>query len=196
MDASASFSLHFFVMSLRVTLLAASCSLGALLPAGVAYAQALPTATRRYIEFGIGYSVANPDYGYPYVQGISGFVDAQLDKRLGAQIAVHQLTIVTPIDIGEASYMIGPRFNVLSQDRFRAYVKGLGGFGRFSFQQGSYLNPHADTYALYAIGGGFEYRASRHFNMRPLDLEVQRWPGFAADGLSPIVTTFGVSYIP
>jgi hypothetical protein len=112
---------------------------------------------------------------------------------------VHYISILTPTDIGEDTYLVGPRFSLVRQGRVNAYVKVLGGVGRFQYQSGTYPNPHTDTYGVFSVGGGVDFRASEHISIRAVDIEAQKWPGygtpgFAAHGLSPFVTTFGVAY--
>ena len=165
------------------------------LPAAVR-SQAIPTATRsRSLQVGGGFSFASPDYGGSYIMGITGYTDLDLPHRFGAELDLHFMNIFTPTDIGESTFLIGPRYSILSQHRLNAYIKALGGFGRFAYQQGTYPNPHTDTYGVFSIGGGVEFRASDHINVRAIDFEAQRWPGYADHGLSPFVTTFGVAYV-
>ena len=47
---------------------------------------------------------------------------------------------------------------------------------------------------MYALGGGLDLRASRHFVIRAVDFESQHWPGYRVNGLTPFVTSFGVAY--
>jgi hypothetical protein len=158
--------------------------------------QAVYTATRERLQVGAGWSIASPDYSTYDASGIYVFGTAGLYKRLSLEGDIHYDSLVTPSDIGEDTFLIGPRYDVLKQDRFRAYVKAEFGIGRFQYQIGEYRTPSTSVYTALNIGGGFEYRASRHINVRALDIEAQRWPGFAPNGLSPLVTSFGIAYIP
>lgn len=165
-----------------------------------AHAQAVPAATRiRSAQVGVGFSFAVPDYGGTYIKGFSAYGDADLWRRVGVEADVHYISVFTPTDIGEDTYLIGPRFSLIRQGRLNAYVKALGGIGRFEYQKGYYAHPHTDTFGAFAVGGGIEYKASKHLNVRAIDIEAQKWPGygtpgFASHGLSPFVTTFGVAY--
>jgi hypothetical protein len=169
--------------------------------ATVSHAQAIPAATRGLgqIQVGAGFSFAVPDYSATYIKGLTVYGDVDLWRRLGVEADMHYISILTPTDIGEDTYLVGPRFSVIRQGRVNAYVKALGGVGRFQYQSGTYPHPHTDTFGAYALGGGIDIHASRHLNIRAVDIEAQRWPGygtpgFAAHGLSPFVTTFGVAY--
>lgn len=164
------------------------------------HAQAIPMAERTgHIQVGAGFSFAIPDYSKTYIKGFTIYGDADLWKRLGIEADVHYISILTPTDIGQNTFLVGPRFSVIRQGRLNAYVKALGGVGRFVYQPGWNPNPHTDTFGVYSLGGGIEYRASRHLNIRAVDIEAQRWPsygtpGFPAHGLTPFVTTFGAAY--
>lgn len=165
-----------------------------------AHAQAAPVATRLgQVQLGAGFSFAIPDYGGTYIKGFTVYGDADLWRRLGVEGEMHYISILTPTDIGENTYLVGPRFSLVRQGRVNVYVKALGGAGRFEYQSGYYQHPHTDTFGVFAVGGGIEFRASPHINIRAIDIEAQKWPGYgtpgyAAHGLSPFVTTFGVAY--
>jgi len=97
-----------------------------------------------------------------------------------------------PADIGEDSYLVGPRY-VFHYGRFHPYAKALLGIGRFQYQYDTV--PHTTyTYKIYAFGGGLDIQATHHINVRAIDLEYQRWPGYPPSGLTPIVGTIGVAY--
>ena len=65
---------------------------------------------------------------------------------------MHYVSVITPSDIGENSYLIGPRFVLFHRKRFNVYAKGLFGRGTFVYQ---YPNRPfvSDSYTMYAIGG-------------------------------------------
>jgi hypothetical protein len=163
-------------------------------------AQAVPMAQRLgSAQVGAGFSFAIPDYGGTYIKGYTVYGDVDLWRRVGIEADVHQINVLTPTDIGEDTYLIGPRFSLLRRGRVNAYAKALGGIGRFEYQSGSYPHPFTDTFGVFAGGGGIDFRASRHINIRAIDIEAQRWPsygtpGHTSHGLTPFVTTFGVAY--
>ncbi len=171
-----------------------------------AWAQALPAASREPLQVGVAFSFASPDYPpsnpspntlfspTPYVEGFTAFADAGISRRLAAELDLHYNSLITPRDIGEDAYLLGPRYSVALEDRANLYVKVLGGLGRFSYQSGTYANPHTDTYGVVAFGGGIEFRATERFLVRALDLEYQIWPGFPPKAINPIVTSIGAAY--
>lgn len=165
------------------------------MPCGLA-AQALPAASREPIEFGAAFSFGSPDYAQTttYVEGLTLYGNAGIRGRLGAQIDVHLDSLLTPIDIGENTYQIGPRFNVLQEDRAKVYLKAIGGIGRFAYQAGSYANPQTYTYGVFSFGAGIEYRVSNRINVRAADLEYQSWPGFPGGTLHPVVVSMGLAW--
>lgn len=173
--------------SVLILLLAASA---------VAKAQALPTASRQPIEAGVAFSFGSPAFQDTptYVEGFTVFGNLGLTGRLGAQVDLHLDSYLTPIDIGENTFLIGPRFSVLREDRANVYVKGMGGLGRFAYQANTYLNPHSDTYGVFAFGGGVEYRLSRSIDLRAIDLEFQTWPGFPSGSIHPVVASIGFAW--
>ena len=186
-------------------LIASFCSLILFGSLSRANSQAIPAAERPIqLEGGAGFSFASPDYGgtsvagtpalVPYIKGSTLFGDAIYHRRLGMEAEMHYNSILTPRDIGENTYMIGPKISVIREDRMNLYVKVLGGVGAFEYQKGNYANPHTDTYGSFAIGGGIEFNASRHITVRAVDIEQQSWPGFTPNGLKPFVTTLGIAY--
>ena len=154
------------------------------------HAQAVPTASRAGIaQFGAGWSVAAPDYGPSHIQGLTLYGTYDFTRHWGIEGDIHHISSVTPSDVGEDSYLLGPRF-VLPYGRFRPYTKALLGLARFK-----YANLGATyTYKVYSFGGGLDIFASRHINVRAVDFEFQQWPGFPPNGLSPMVWSFGAAY--
>jgi hypothetical protein len=158
------------------------------------HAQAVPTASRAgTIQIGLGGTFVSPDYGSKYAKGLSIYGDFDFTHHLGVEGDIHFASLITPTDIGENSYLIGPRYRY-SRNRFTAYGKALFGIGQFQFQQGTYGSGSSATYGVYAFGGGLDVRATHHINVRAIDFEYQKWPGFAPNGLTPYATTIGVAY--
>ncbi|HEY0162287.1 MAG TPA: outer membrane beta-barrel protein [Edaphobacter sp.] len=161
-------------------------------------AQAVPTATRNsQIQVGAGWSWGKPDFGPKKAQGISFYGDYDFTRHIGIEGDVHMLNIVTPTDIVENSYLIGPRY-VFHFRRFQPYAKGLVGLGHFktTFDAGSGIPNYTTTRGIYAFGGGVDVRATRHLNVRAVDFEYQKWSSdpYFYNGLSPWVLTFGAAY--
>jgi hypothetical protein len=157
------------------------------------HAQAVPTATRTAsIQIGAAGTFISPDYTQPYIKGISIYGNYDVGQHLGVEGDIH-FSAITPGDISENSYLLGPRYK-WHHKRFEPYVKVLFGIGRFGFQSGSFNSPATFTYFEYAGGGGLDVRATRHINIRAFDIELQKWPSFEPNGLSPIAYTIGAAY--
>jgi len=126
------------------------------------------------------------------IQGISVYGDYNFSRHLGIEGDVHLATIFTPRDIGLQSYLVGPRY-VFHIKRFQPYGKFLGGIGRFKTDYD--IAPNSTfNYGIYAFGGGVDVPLTPHLNIRAVDFEYQKWPGFEPNGLSPLVWTFGAAY--
>ncbi|WP_158945177.1 outer membrane beta-barrel protein [Granulicella sp. S190] len=157
------------------------------------HAQAVPTASRSgSIQLGIAGSTISPDYTQPYLKGVTFYGDLDVRQHLGVEGEIHY-SVITKDDISENSYLLGPRYK-WHHGRFEPYAKVLLGVGRFGFQSGQYPIPATFSYFQFAPGGGLDVRVTRHINVRPFDIEFQKWPGFEPHGLSPIAYTFGVAY--
>ena len=158
------------------------------------HAQATPTASRiSSIALGVGGTLINPDFAQSHIGAITFFGDYNLPYNLGIEGVIHY-SVNTPSDVSENSYIIGPRY-ILRHKRVEGYAKVLLGVGHFGLQQGSFANPNTATYFEYALGGGLDIHVARHINIRAIDLEIQKWPGFHPNSLSPWGGTIGVSYV-
>lgn len=168
-----------------------ACALGL---ATFSHAQAVPTASRSgSLQIGGGFTYARPDYGGP-IRGLSIYGDYDFTKHFGIEGDIHFVNLWTPEDIGETSYLIGPRYR-RHYGRFTPYAKGMLGFGQFMYQYPSrYPAAATYTYKIYSLGGGLDLRATKHLNVRAFDFEFQGWPGYPPDGLTPIVMTVGAAY--
>ena len=176
----------------RLLYLGALLTIVSLLPLRL-HAQALPAATRSaQIQVGVGGTFAAPDYGQRYVKGISVYGDIDFPRHLGVEADVHLASIITPTDIGEDSYLIGPRYSY-QRNRLRFYGKALFGVGQFQYQY-DYRPHYHENYFVYAFGGGLDIHATKRINIRAIDFEAQRWPGYPQNGITPYVTTIGVAY--
>ena len=156
-------------------------------------AQAKPTATTTAIvQVGGGYSYAKPDYGQRSIQGISAFADYDIGLHYGVEADIHYVSLYTPQDLAENSYLIGPRF-ILPRGRYKFYGKALFGIGDLVIQnQQDNIGRQAGTNFAYAFGGGVDVYATRHIVVRAIDFEYQHWNYLT--GLTPIVFTAGVAY--
>lgn len=175
------------------TLMSIGSLVGVLSFASVVHAQALPTATANgAIYAGGGYSYAKPDYGQKSIQGGSGFVDYNFRPHWGVEGDAHIIALITPQDLAENSYLVGPRY-IYPRGRFNLYAKVLFGVGQIVIQEVQ-DNPEggAGTYFAYAAGGGLDIRATKHIMVRALDFEYQHWS--YQTGLTPSVFTVGAAY--
>jgi hypothetical protein len=153
----------------------------------------MPTAVAKGLfQVGGGYSMAMPDYGQRNVQGFTGFADFDFRPHFGVEAEYHYISIVTPDDLGENSFLFGPRF-VYPRGRFSVYGKALIGFGDLVIQEVQ-DNPEggAGTYLAYGFGGGLDIRVGKHIVVRAIDAEYQHWS--LGNGLTPIVFTVGAAY--
>jgi hypothetical protein len=155
--------------------------------------QALPTAVARgSLQTGVGWSYGEPDYGQKAIQGVSGWVDFDFTPHLGAEAEMHYIALETPTDLGEISFLIGPRF-VYPYKRLSFYAKGLVGIGDIDIQEVA-DNPEGGdgTYLAYGFGGGVDVRVTRHLVIRAIDAEYQHWS--YQTGLTPTAYTTGIAY--
>jgi hypothetical protein len=159
------------------------------------HAQASPAAERyAHIQIGAGLSIVQPDYNPPTIKGYSIYGDFDFTPHIGIEGDIHIATVITPSDIGESTYLLGPRY-VFNRGRFHPYGKALLGLGTFTFEP-VYVNSSSSssTHKVYAFGGGLDINFKRRWNIRAIDLEYQRWPGFGVNGLTPLAITAGAAY--
>ena len=155
-----------------------------------AHAQAVPTAERsRAVQIGATWTVANPDYAPHKIQGISIYGTYDLVHNWGIEGTIHRVSAITPAQIGEDSYLLGPRY-VFGHRRYNPYGKALFGLGRFKYT----IPQTAYTYKIYAFGGGVDVHATEHIKIRAIDFEYQQWPSYQPNGLAPIMVSFGAAY--
>ncbi|WP_198152111.1 outer membrane beta-barrel protein [Granulicella tundricola] len=173
--------------------MSAAVACAALFPCASAYGQAVPTATRAItFQVGGGLSLANNDYSYDYIKGATLFGTIDFKNHFGIEGDIHDTSIFTPQDLGETSYLLGVRYK-FNVNGFHPYAKVQAGLGTFNFQSTTYV-PSSHTYKIYDFGGGVEHALPHRLNFRIVDLEYQRWPGFGANGLTPIMVTTGLAY--
>jgi hypothetical protein len=156
------------------------------------HTQALPTATGNgALLVGGGWSYVRPDYGQKAIQGITAYGDFNFLPHVGAEAEYHYIGVITPTDLGENSFLVGPRY-FIPHGRFNFYAKAVFGFAKFDIQE-IQDNPGAGTgtYFAYAAGGGVDYRFKPKFAVRG-DFEYQHWNYLT--GLTPAVITVGFVY--
>ena len=154
-------------------------------------AQAAYTAEQKTrIQAGGGAAIISPDYTEGNVIGFSGWADYDFSKYVGVEFSTHLGEFITPGDLTENSYLIGPRLTY-RRHKFTFYGKALVGRATITNQD---LN-QSSSFNVIAFGGGVEYRILRKINIRLIDFEQQQWPDFKPNALSPTAATIGVSYI-
>lgn len=166
-------------------------------PFAFAHAQALPTATRNAtIQAGVAAMSLNTDYTARHTAGLMGFANYDfihlfhLDGGVEGEARFGGLH--SPDDIGENSYLVGPRISYRRR-QLKLYGKIMGGRGTIFHDAPN--NNNSSSFYLIGAGGGLEYRVKQHFNVRILDVEGQRWRHFPPNGLTPLALSAGVAYI-
>src|SRR5215469_5855741 len=75
------------------------------------HAQASPTAERAAaIQVGGGISIVQPDYEPKTIYGYSVYGSFDFTPHLGIEGDIHIANVITPTDIGESSFLLGPRY--------------------------------------------------------------------------------------
>jgi hypothetical protein len=157
-----------------------------------AHSQAVPTASRPgELQIGAGYSIVKPDYAQKNDMGPTFYVTFDFTSHVGVEAEARIASIVAPADVGEDTYLVGPRY-VIRHKRFEPYAKALFGVGVLSFQY-DYAPHSTQSQFAYALGGGLDLRATRNINIRCFDFEYQGW-SVPPHGLSPTAITFGAAY--
>ncbi len=157
-------------------------------------AQATYTATRlASLQVGVEGSAYTLDYDEGYEEGLAVYADLDVTRHWGIEGLYRNASIQTPHDIGENHLLAGPRYHI-THGPFQPYAKALVGEGTINFQKGYNASSYSEHYFIYVLGGGVDFRASRHINVRLIDFEYQLWPGFRDHGLTPYGYNAGVAY--
>lgn len=165
---------------------------GLLILTPVLHGQAAPAGIyKAHIQAGAGAMFLNNDYTDRKNYGLSLWGDYDFTRLIGVEVEAHLGGIVSPDDIGENSYLVGPRISYHKR-KFTVYGKLMIGRGTITNQE---LNQSSSYNILPAFGGGLEYRIKPHFNIRVFDLEIQKWPDFEPNTLSPLAVSVGLSYV-
>lgn len=155
------------------------------------HSQAIFAATESgHIQVGAGAMYLNTDYGNNTNKGVAFWADYDFRRHLGVELEGHLGGIISPGDIGENSYLVGPRVSFYKR-HMNVYGKLLVGQAKITNQ---FLN-QSSSFNVYAFGGGVDYKISRRINLRVADVEMQKWPDFEPHTLSPLSVTIGASYI-
>jgi Outer membrane protein beta-barrel domain len=179
-------------MIFRKLSLAFLLSPAVLLFANLASAQVAPTALRSPLSLTVGgtVSVFDPNYISNKLIGFGGYVDLNVFHGIGVEAEGRWQRFHEYQGISQDNYLIGPRVQILHLWRARPYVKALGGFSNMNFGPGE----GNGRFTTLAFGGGVDLHLTRHWSVRPVDVEYQYWPTFFNGSLTPVGVSAGVSY--
>jgi hypothetical protein len=177
--------------------LLALCPIAFALSLSMAHAQDVPAATQGgQLRVGLAVSLNNTDYATKKTTGGTVFANFAFTDRFGVEADIHYLNGITPEDFGENSYVIGPRFAYRVHGRYSPYVKVMAGIGSTVADE-PYVKRTGSvpgSYGIFAFGGGLDIDIPHNLTVRAIDFELQRWPGFEPNGLSPTVISIGIAY--
>jgi hypothetical protein len=166
---------------------------------------------------GAEFSSYNPDWGCANINpfgcpaqlyGPTALFDADWHNRYGVEGEARYLRFHGLGGEVESNYLVGPRYRMFRVKRFDGWFKVLLGGGWITTPNYPAAGSLKGSYFVYAPGGAFDYRLSRHLYARA-DYEYQIWPSFAGppaydsttgkvvqnnSGLTPNGLSFGVAY--
>lgn len=158
-------------------------------------AQVVPPGNGSSISFsaGAGFSAINTDYATHPMYGITAFADATFRDRYGIELEGR----TTQFDkfanqygsLREDTIAAGGRY-VFLHGKYKPYAKALAGIGSIDFIDQANPNYHHDTFTIYEIGGGLDYKLRAEIWLRA-QYDYQRWPGWLPHGLTPSGATVG-----
>jgi hypothetical protein len=159
-------------------------------------AQVAPSAYRSGLVLSAGAegAVYQPDYadrgyaetGPQRLYGAGAVVDLRFTRWVQIEAEGRWLRFNEYKNIGENTYMAGPRVPIVDFHNWTPYAKVLFGWGTGT---GGWLTGRAGTIAY---GGGIEYKATRKLTIRPFDFEYQQWR--VSPTLWPYGGSAGVTY--
>jgi hypothetical protein len=156
------------------------------------HGQAVPAGfIRSHIQAGAGVMYLDNDYTERKNGGLTIWGDYDFTRLIGVEVEAHFGGIRSPDDIGENSYLVGPRL-MYHKRRFTVYGKLMVGRGTITNQD---FNQSSSYNILPAFGGGLDYRVTHNLNIRAVDVELQRWPDFEPNTLSPLAISIGLMYV-
>ena len=161
-----------------------------------ACAQVVASATGSRATLAVGglFSYTQPDYDAPtnsvtsstnHLMGIGAFVDYRMSRwvQLEAESRWQHWNQYQDQFVSENMYGVGLREPIHTFGRLTPYGKALIGFG-----SGNFLTGRA---AMYAFGGGTDYRLKKRISLRA-DFEFQQWR--VTPTLAPYTGSIGLSY--
>jgi opacity protein-like surface antigen len=181
---------------MRSKLLLASLFILSTLPV---FAQVAPAAKVNGLPLSVGFGVSDYDLDYGHwgrMIGLNATVDYDVFHGLGIEAEGTSIFLDKPAGLvrmkqdtikGGAIYKYHPVFHI------KPFVKGLVGLSSIDFPSHNPLYTH-DTYSMFALGGGAEYRVWKTLYIRG-DYEYQWWPNFQGPrALNPNGFTIGGEY--
>ncbi len=160
--------------------------------AATARAQVTPSAYDKTISLtagGLG-SMFQPDYGPNTLYGVGVYVDLKLTRWVQVEAEGRWLRFHQFANVNQDNYLIGPRVPIRQFGRVTPYVKVLAGVARMNFQYNYAYGRFADV----AMGGGADIQLNRHWTLRAVDFEYQKWPNWAFGTLAPYGVSAGIGY--
>ncbi len=126
------------------------------------------------VSAGVLGSYFENNYGNRKLEGLSAFIDLDLNRHYGIEGEGSWLRWHQRDNVYIDTYLAGPRYQFNYIARFRPYAKFLIGDGKFNFP----YNYGYGNYFVMAPGAGVDYRLSRRLDLRLVNFEYQVWPGF------------------
>jgi opacity protein-like surface antigen len=171
-----------------------------------AFSQVAPAATEGGLPLTVGVGISDYDLDWGYgsrMVGISAYVDWDLFilpgplKNLSIQAEGTDINYGRPARVPgmrQDTGLGGVKYTFRHYHDLLPYVKYVGGIGSIDFPDpGNEYYSH-DTFAVWAPGGGIEYRVWRKLWVRG-DYEYQYWQhAFGPRDLTPQGFTIGGSY--
>jgi hypothetical protein len=163
---------------------------------GIALSQVIPSTRGGDSSLRVGGSASlfRPDDIADGVGGPGVYVDFDVNRRWGLEAAARWLRFNDGIELHEDHYLIGPRVSFLTFGRIHPYAKAFVGVAQFTFPNNAGNITGHGGYLSYGGGGGIDYRLNRKWTLRPVDVEIQRWPEFTTGAIHPYGVTAGISY--
>ena len=141
--------------------------------------------------------IGDPQYARQYILGVSGYGEYRplRSRYLGVEGEFRCICLITSLDRAELSYLAGPIYSYPIRGRYTLYGKALLGFRDLFIQeeQDNHGIP-SGTGLAYAAGVGLDYQYKPKWNLRLLEVEVQKWPSYSTNGINPVVISTGFAY--
>lgn len=177
-------------MALRAGRWALLCAGVCLMLTAAARAQVVPAGDKGglFISAGGEGTGETLQYGDRKMTALTAFVDVDTRRRLGVEFEGRWLEWRQTANVHAETYSVGGRYHFDFGRRFQPYVKGLAGFGNFSYPYGL----GTGRYLVITGGGGLDYFVNRRFTLRAADFEYQDWPQFNFGNMTTASVSVGL----